>query len=139
VKLVKPVSKGEAKERTYTARVTKYTIKRRWAYLTKGETVEQAEAKAEAADTRGTFLRYNHIVARWDKKRGLLWRIAPIYEFDSQDRLDCYYKLTDASTASILRAQADVAIWLGAGIMDPDQGAELLALIDPLVLARLAE
>jgi hypothetical protein len=82
---------------------------------------------------------YNHIVARWDKKRGLLWRISPIYEYANGDSFDHYYRLADASTASILRAQADVAIWLGAGIMDPDQGAELLALIDPLVLARLAE
>lgn len=124
-------------------RVTKYTIKRYFAHTRKDETAEQAEARLRDQRTKAGNHElkplYNHVVARWDKKRGLLWRIAPTYEFDTQDNLSCYYKLTDASTGAVLLAQKSVSEWLGSGIMDPDQGAELLKMIDPIVLARLAE
>jgi hypothetical protein len=109
-------------EREYKPRVKKYQIKQLQETFIDFSGIR----KQVSAFTR------NGVIARWDKKRGLLWRVAPcFYGADPVDSVDsAYWKVTEGSRAGVHSAIKQVGEYLSAGEINPDDAHELLDLLN---------
>lgn len=108
----------ERKEREYKPRVIKFQIKLK----------ASPESKIYSIRT----------IARWDKRNGLLVRLGP-YVIDprhSPDRLDQYWKATEANPEAVRQTIQRVGEYLSAGVIEFEAATELLDLLNQ-ALARI--
>lgn len=111
----------ETKEREYKPRVIKYQIKLK---------------KSPGKPSRGEH--YPRTIARWDKKNGLLWRIAIHPAGYGADPLDNYWKVTEANPSAINSAIQQVGKYLSEDMIGFDAATELLDLLNQALARKLA-
>lgn len=115
---------GQGRERKgeYKPRITRYVIKLIYIH----------------DPAKITNITRDHIVAKWSKKTGLLWRIAPTYIYGKDDN-DCYWLVRDGSKGAIESVIKSTGEYLAQGAMTQEHAEELLDMLYKELQARLAE